>query len=181
MRQVINSYQDDFVFDYSEKELSNRSAAEMQSFFDLKYYLKDDLLVKVDRSSMKYGLECRVPLLDHELVEFSMNLNRKLKIKDGQSKHLLKKVLFTHIPENYFNRPKWGFGIPLDKWLRNEMRYLIDDYLDEKTTRGLGYFNYDHVKSILSRFYKGETYLYHRLWLIILWHKWAKANNMAAA
>jgi asparagine synthase (glutamine-hydrolysing) len=143
----------------------------------LKYYLKDDLLVKVDRSSMKYGLECRVPLLDHELVNFSVNLDQRLKKKKGVSKYLLKKILYKHVPATYFNRPKWGFGIPMASWLNNDLRYLVSDYLDKKTTTDLGYFQHDEIQSLLSRFQNGESYLYNRLWLIILLHKWLKENS----
>ena len=175
-KTMLNS-SDQSYFDYEDDLSVPRSAQERQALFDLKYYLKDDLLVKVDRSSMKYGLECRVPLLDHQLVAFSANLDQTLKKKKGVSKYLLKKILYKHVPATYFDRPKWGFGIPVASWLKNDLRYLISDHLDKKTTTDLGYFNYDEVRSLLSRFENGESYLYNRLWLVISLHKWVKENS----
>ncbi|HYE75262.1 MAG TPA: asparagine synthase (glutamine-hydrolyzing), partial [Blastocatellia bacterium] len=85
---------------------------EGQAFFDLQYYLKDDLLVKVDRASMKYSLETRVPLLDYRIVEFALNVSPDLKLHNGTMKYLLKEVLYDYVPREMFDRPKWGFTIP---------------------------------------------------------------------
>lgn len=156
-----------------------RTAAEHQSFFDMKYYLKDDLLVKVDRASMKYGLECRVPLLDHELVEFSVNLSKSLKIKNGETKYLLKKVLYKYIPKSFFERPKWGFSVPLANWMKGDLSYLIEDYANEQLTCELGYFNPSYVDRLIKQFKSGDDYLYNRIWLIILWQKWIKEHHLA--
>ncbi|MCF0206526.1 MAG: asparagine synthase (glutamine-hydrolyzing), partial [Bacteroidales bacterium] len=105
--------------------------AEAQAIFDIKYYLKDDLLVKVDRASMKYGLEARVPLLDHRIVELALNISPKFKINNGIQKYILKDILYDYIPKEYFNRKKSGFSIPLQRWLLTDLSYLIDDYLNE--------------------------------------------------
>jgi len=159
------------------QDIHTKSPAELQAIFDLKYYLKDDLLVKVDRASMRYGLECRVPLLDHELVEFNLNLAPDLKKRGNVSKHLLKQVLYQYVPKQLFDRPKWGFGIPLAKWLKGDLHYLIEDFLNEKVVQDLGYFHYPVVHELLKRFEKGEEYLYNRLWLMILWHRWVLENK----
>ncbi|MEQ9288852.1 MAG: asparagine synthase (glutamine-hydrolyzing) [Cyclobacteriaceae bacterium] len=166
-----------FHFVYTDPNI-NCSAAEKQAFFDLRYYLKDDLLVKVDRSSMRYGLECRVPFLDHELLAFTQTLDKKLKARNGEAKYLLKKVLYQHVPPALFDRPKWGFSIPLAKWLTHDMHYLIDDHLNEKSIHERGFFNFETVDLLLKRFKTGEDYLYNRIWLIILWQKWAQENNI---
>ncbi|MDD4215122.1 MAG: asparagine synthase (glutamine-hydrolyzing) [Bacteroidales bacterium] len=148
------------------------SASEAQALFDLKYYLKDDLLVKVDRASMKYSLETRVPLLDYRIVEFAFNLSEKLKIKGTTQKYLLKEVLYDYIPRQYFDRPKWGFAIPLKKWLKNELKYLIDEHLSESIIKKHNICNFRKVEELKDCFLnKGYDYIYNRLWLLIVLHR----------
>jgi asparagine synthase (glutamine-hydrolysing) len=153
------------------------SATEKQSFWDFNHYLKDDLLVKVDRASMQYSLESRVPLLDYRLVEFAYNLSANLKIKDGTMKYLLKEVLYDHVPKEIFNRPKWGFAIPLDKWLSTDLKYLLDNYTSQEMIEKYNVVKYDSVKKIKEQYKKGKSYLYNRLWLIITLHWWLEENN----
>jgi asparagine synthase (glutamine-hydrolysing) len=147
-------------------------AAEKQALFDIRFYLKDDLLTKVDRASMRYSLETRVPLLDHTVVEFALNLDPDLKIKGGVAKYLLKEVLYDHVPKHIFERPKWGFSIPLDKWLKNELSYLVDEYLNQKVVSETGIFKWTAVDSILNRWRQGQNHLYNRVWSMILLHQW---------
>lgn len=158
----------------TERELSPK---EQQALFDLNYYLPDDLLVKVDRASMQNGLEVRVPLLDYRIVEFSLNLNEQLKVKGDVSKYLLKEVLYDYVPKELFNRPKWGFSIPLENWLQNELLYLIEDFLSTKAIENSGVFNVAHVEELKSRFFQGETYLYNKLWLLIVYQMWESRNS----
>ncbi len=150
------------------------TSTEYQALFDLKYYLPDDLLTKVDRASMKYGLEARVPLLDRNLVKFALNLDPKLKRNE---KYLLKQVLYKYLPASYFDRPKWGFGIPLGKWLGGEMSWLIDKYLEKGVVEEAGFIKFTGVSDYISRFRKGETYLYNRIWNLILLHWWQRSNS----
>ncbi|MFA4851936.1 MAG: asparagine synthase C-terminal domain-containing protein, partial [Bacteroidales bacterium] len=146
--------------------------AELQSLFDLNYYLKDDLLVKVDRASMHYSLETRVPLLDYRIVEFAYNLSPDLRYRNGISKYLLKKVLYNYIPSTYFDRPKWGFAIPLQKWLKNDLKYLIDDFLSEEKVKTTGIFNYRCIEKLKNDFFFNDrNYLYNRLWQAIILQK----------
>ena len=153
------------------------SPVEAQAVFDLNYYLRDDLLVKVDKSGMKYSLETRVPLLDHKIVEFTLNLSEQLKIKDGETKYLLKQVLYDYVPKNYFNRPKWGFSIPLIKWLKEDLRYLIDKHLSEENITQFGIVNWKYVKKLKRQYLGGQDYLYNRIWLLIILHIWAKKSQ----
>ncbi|PIP54481.1 MAG: asparagine synthase (glutamine-hydrolyzing), partial [Bacteroidetes bacterium CG23_combo_of_CG06-09_8_20_14_all_32_9] len=141
---------------------------EKQSLFDLQYYLQDDLLVKVDRASMKYSLEVRVPFLDYRIVDFALNLNPSLKIKGNTLKYLLKKLLLQYYPKDFFDRPKKGFSIPLSKWLKNELNYLIDEYLNETAICKTGIFNCIYINVLITRFKNGEHYLYNRLWNLIV-------------
>ena len=161
-------------FSYFVRKLT---PVEAQAVFDLRYYLKDDLLVKVDRASMRYSLETRVPLLDHRIVEFSLNLSPKLKIQKDTQKYLLKEVLYDYLPREFFNRPKWGFSIPLSKWLRNDMSYLIDEHLNEWVIRKHKIVDYDETAKLIKSFRNGTDYLYNRIWLLIILHRFLENDR----
>ncbi|MEP7128065.1 MAG: asparagine synthase (glutamine-hydrolyzing) [Chitinophagales bacterium] len=148
------------------------SPAEQQSFFDMQYYLKDDLLVKVDRASMKHALECRTPFLDYRVVEFAMNLSQKLKMNRSQLKILPTRLLADFLPPELFKRPKQGFSIPLLKWMQHEWRYLLDDYLSETVINKHGIVHYDAVELLKKKFFAGDHYLYNRLWNLVVLHRW---------
>jgi asparagine synthase (glutamine-hydrolysing) len=150
---------------------------EIQSFFDLKYSLTGDLLTKVDRASMYCSLEVREPYLDYRLIEFAVNLPIALKVKGNITKRLVKDALYNYIPENYFNRPKRGFSIPLEKWLKGELRYLIDEVLSKEAIETTGLFDYEKIKDLKIRFTQGESYLYNRLWAMIVLQKWMIKNR----
>jgi asparagine synthase (glutamine-hydrolysing) len=153
------------------------NAMEQQALFDLNYYLQDDLLVKVDRASMYYSLETRVPYLDHRLVELALNIHPSLKHRNGISKYILKEILYQYIPSQLFNRPKQGFAIPLNKWLKNELRYLIDEFLSEESIRRINIVEYGEVKKLINQFMSGTDYLYNRIWLLIVLHSWFRSKN----
>ena len=144
---------------------------ENQALFDLHYYLKEDLLVKVDRASMHHSLEVRVPLLDHEVVSYSLNIDPRLKYKNGVSKYLLKEVLYDYLPKKLFVRPKKGFSIPLSKWLKEDLKYLIDQNLSKVSIESCGLVNFNIVDDLVNRFLNGEDYLYNRVWILIQIHQ----------
>jgi asparagine synthase (glutamine-hydrolysing) len=156
-----------------DRELSGR---ERQSFWDFNHYLKDDLLVKVDRASMQFSLESRVPLLDYRLVEFAYNLDESLKTKNGQMKYLLKEVLYDHVPKEIFDRPKWGFSIPLAKWLKTDLKFLLDKYTSKAMIEKYEVLNYAAVNTLKEDYRKGQDHLFNRLWLIIILHWWLEEN-----
>jgi asparagine synthase (glutamine-hydrolysing) len=141
--------------------------ADRQALFDLQFYLKDDLLVKVDRASMFHGLECRSPLLDDGVVRFALSLHPSLKIRNGNRKWILKQVLKEFLPASLVDRPKWGFGIPLATWLRNDLNYLMR-YLEPAQLKKTGVFNESTIQNLTTRFLNGEEYLYNRLWVVIV-------------
>lgn len=146
--------------------------AEMQSLHDLKNYLPDDLLVKVDRASMYYSLEAREPLLDYRLAEFALNLPPDLKINGLIQKYILKEQLYQYIPEKYFQRKKQGFSIPLNKWLKNELKPLLNHYTEESLVEKFGWLNSKSVSQLKRRYLSGkEDFLYNRMWLIICFHQ----------
>lgn len=162
---IINNLNADF------KLKRKLSPSEKQAFFDLNNYLIDDLLVKVDRSSMYSSLEARVPLLDHKIVEFALNLEKGLKINNGVQKYILKELLYDYVPKKIMDRPKWGFSIPLEKWLQNELHFLIEKYLNRQIIDEFGILDSKQVQNLINRFNRGQTYLYNRIWCLILLQK----------
>jgi len=158
--------------------VSKLTAGERQAFFDFNYYLCDDLLVKVDRASMRYALECRCPLLDREVVSLAASLPLELKRKRGVSKWILKEILSEYLPSELVHREKWGFSIPLSQWLKDDLRYLVDDFLNEQVIDEVGLFGKDYVNKLKRSFFMGRNFLFNRLWVIIIIHKWMKENHM---
>ncbi len=154
----------------SQRKLSPK---ERQALYDQDYYLPGDLLVKVDRASMHFSLETRVPYLDHRIIEFAGNLHEGLKVKNGTDKYLLKKLLFRYLPSSLFERPKQGFTIPLDLWMRNSWDSNISTYLSKEIVERHGFVRYDEVQSVLSRYKSGkQEFLYNRIWALITLHRW---------
>src|SRR6185312_3253912 len=124
--------------------------ADQMSLTDLRYYLPDDILVKVDRTTMAAGLEGREPLLDHRLVELAMRLPLSMRRGALGTKHLARKILYRHVPRELIDRPKQGFAIPLGRWLRGELAPLLDQYLDAKRVKDAGIFDPDAVRRAVS-------------------------------
>ncbi|NNC95597.1 MAG: asparagine synthase (glutamine-hydrolyzing) [Chitinophagales bacterium] len=156
------------------------SKPEQQALFDLKYYLRDDLLVKVDRASMFNSLEVRVPLLDHRIVNVALNLPLSMKLSNGKSKIVLRSLLENYVPQHLFDRPKWGFGIPLERWMRTTLKSSIEKVLSKEIVESMGFVKWEYVSQILLRFDKGESFLFNRIWLLYTLHKWAIKHNSNA-
>jgi asparagine synthase (glutamine-hydrolysing) len=153
--------------------LRSLNSQEEQSFFDLKHYLKDDLLVKVDRASMRYSLETRLPLLDNRIIEFAWNLDPLLRLGENTTKYLLKKVLYSYLPASFFGRPKMGFAIPLNQWMKGPLRHLADEFLSPEMIAKHQIVKPEMVSALRKRFVKdANNYLYNRLWALIVLHRW---------
>lgn len=166
------------VDEYNCSQRRRLNEIEEQSLFDIKNYLPEELLVKTDRASMAHSLEVRVPLLDHRLVEFAINLSSGLKLRGNTGKYLLKEVLYEYLPKKLFDRPKWGFAIPLRKWLAKELYYMIEKYLDDKVIEECGLVHAEPVRQLKNEFMQGRDYLYNRLWTLIILHKWYKEKHL---
>ncbi len=150
------------------------SAAEQQAFYDLNYYLPDDLLTKVDRVTMQNGIEARVPLLDHHIVAYTLNLDSSLKMQGKTQKWLLKQVLYDYVPKEYFDRPKWGFGIPLQQWLSEDLRFLLEDYVNAEVLAQYDFYNVKAILQLKERFLNGESHLFNKLWLVVCFNMWGE-------
>jgi asparagine synthase (glutamine-hydrolysing) len=138
---------------------------------DLTTRLPDEYLVKVDRASMAVSLEVRVPMLDHRLVEFALRLPSEMKIKGSTYKVLLKRVLRKYVPPELWDRPKQGFGAPLDVWLRGELRWMIDDYLHPEKIRHQELFEERVVRAAIQHFLNGQA-SHYRVWSLIVFEMW---------
>jgi len=164
-----------FIYEELNSELR---AAERQAIFDILFYLKDDLLVKVDRASMRFALECRCPLLDQQVVEFALQLPYHYKKRSGVRKWVLKELLGQYLPQHMVHRKKQGFSIPLASWMKNELRYLIDKYLSDENVLETGLCKVSYVNELKERFYsRGEDHLCNRVWVLMQVHKWLNENG----
>ena len=152
------------------------SFTERLMYYDLVSYLPDDILTKVDRASMAVGLEARVPLLDHNLVEFAWSLPLNLKLRHNSSKWLLRQVLYRHVPRRLIERPKMGFGVPIGRWLRGPLRQWAEDLLSPDRLRRQGYLHVDPVRRVWRQHLDGRANREHELWNILIFQQWtAKA------
>jgi asparagine synthase (glutamine-hydrolysing) len=143
-------------------------------YLDSKTYLPGDILTKVDRMSMAHSIEAREPLLDHKLIEFVQTIPASLKLRGLETKHILKRALEGLVPDQIINRPKQGFGVPINKWLNNDLRDLLNDTLTDSRTRQRGYFNQATVDALLDEHRRGRRDHALQLWGLLtleLWHR----------
>lgn len=142
------------------------------TLLDLVTYLPDDILVKVDRAAMAVSLETRVPLLDHRVIEFAWRLPARYKVRHGRGKHLLRAVLEQYVPRSLFERPKMGFGVPLDSWLRVELREWAESLLSPSALRSTGAFSVAPVREVWARHLSGRENLAYMLWCVLMYQAW---------
>jgi asparagine synthase (glutamine-hydrolysing) len=155
-----------------EKGYPLKDKTTLVQYLDLKLYLQEDILVKVDRASMACSLEVRAPFLDHQLVEFVMSLPSSLKLRRFTTKYILKKVMKKFLPKEVIQRSKKGFGVPIAKWIKGPLRELFGDLLAHNPIKREGFLNPSYVKSLLEDHVSNKRDNRKQLWTVLVWELW---------
>tara|TARA_Y100000590_G_scaffold169301_1_gene193923 strand:- start:3465 stop:5429 length:1965 start_codon:yes stop_codon:yes gene_type:complete len=143
---------------------------------DFLTYLPDDILCKVDRSSMYFSLETRAPFLNRELIDFAFHLPLEYKIRDGKSKWVLRKILEKYVPLEFFDRPKQGFAIPISEWMRTDLKEWTNNMLSDELLDAHGLFNKDLIGKIKKEHLEGAYNHEHKLWSVVQFNQWYESN-----
>ena len=158
-------------------ELQELNNQQQMMALDFVTYLPDDILVKVDRAAMASSLETRIPLLDHNLIEYVWRISHSLKIKKGEGKWILKQILNKYVPKHLTDRPKMGFAIPLHSWLRGPLRDWSENLLNKKRLEQEGYFNSELIREKWDQHISNKKNWQHDLWNVLMFQAWIDANN----
>jgi len=168
----LNGYNSHGFIEEQFLNVASNDPLDQQEYVDIKTYLVDNILVKVDRMSMAASLETRVPLLDHRFVEFAARLPSSMRIRGKQTKYILKKAMQDILPQSILDRGKEGFSIPIKNWMKYELKPLMTDALSEKNVREKGFFSPHYVQRLIKEHLTNRENHSHRLWALMVFHLW---------
>jgi asparagine synthase (glutamine-hydrolysing) len=177
---VLNSHEPATVLDSIAEAAWLPNIEEVMMLTDLLNYLPDDILTKVDRASMAVSLEARVPLLDHRVVEFAWKLPLHFKIRNGTSKWILRQVLYKYVPPELIERPKMGFGVPIDSWLRGPLRGWAEDLLSPESLGRRSLFNVQAIRQKWEEHLSGGRNWQYLLWDVLVFQDWLHGASQPA-
>jgi len=174
---VMGADRPDTPFEKAAGSLNTGTFEEWMMAIDGQTYLPDDILVKVDRAAMANSLETRVPFLDHRVVELAWRLPLHMKIRNGHGKSILRSVLHKYVPKELIDRPKMGFGVPIDSWLRGPLKAWAEELLDESRLKREGYFNPAPIRAAWRAHSSGDRNLQYNLWNVLMFQAWLEADT----
>jgi asparagine synthase (glutamine-hydrolysing) len=185
LSQVFNKKEIDRLFNapvselpigHSSKELVNGYDDPLAYMMAIDYqtYMVDDILQKVDRATMSVSLEGREPFLDQAIIEWAAKLPSEYKYYNGQKKYILRQIVHKYIPQQIMERPKMGFGIPVENWLSNELKELVEEYLSEESLKAHGLFNIQVVRKTVKDFFNGRKEKHLKIWYLLMFQMWYK-------
>lgn len=154
-----------------------RDFTQTMMYLDLVTYLPDDILVKLDRACMGVSLESRAPFLDYRVAEFAWRLPINMKVRNGQGKWILRQVLYKYVPRELIERPKTGFGVPIDSWLRGPLREWAESLLDETRLRNEGFFAPEPIVGKWREHVSGKRNCQYHLWDILMFQAWLENSK----
>jgi asparagine synthase (glutamine-hydrolysing) len=169
---VINSHEPSTVLNDNGDWRNMSDFVRRMMYLDMVSYLPDDILVKVDRASMGVSLEARVPMLDHRFVEFAWQVPLSMKIRNNTGKWLLRRVLYKYVPRELIDRPKMGFEVPIEAWLRGPLREWAEGLIDRHRLLQESVFNPDPIRQKWKEHLSGVRNWQHYLWSVLMFQAW---------
>ena len=174
MKSVMKSEFKSLPTMFQSKEMLEdfKSPLSYMMAIDFQTYMLDDILQKVDRATMTNSLEGREPMLDHRILEFAAQLPDEYKYQNGIKKRILREIAHEYVPQELLDRPKMGFAIPIAKWLKNELRDHVEEYLNEDRIEKQGIFNWAFIAKLKIGFYSGRKEYDSKLWYFLMFQMW---------
>jgi asparagine synthase (glutamine-hydrolysing) len=179
LKRELQGYSVETVFDHHAKRSPTDDPLSLIQYLDMKTYMVGDILTKVDRASMAHSLEVRVPLLDHQFVEWVSGIPSDLKLRGKEGKYILKKSLEPHLPKDVLYRPKMGFGVPLGDWFRGPLKERLRTSIVEGGLADTGLFNQEYLEKMVSDHQSGRREYSAPLWSLLMFQAAIKNDDFA--